>query len=71
MQEQEGSFACESQSCMSEISLSPYEIGKLGDEGVGVNSVSHIYMMVLDVRYHRVKNFLRTPNFHCKSNIKL
>jgi hypothetical protein len=45
------------------LHLSPYKIGNLGDEGVGVNSVSHIYMMVLDVRYYRVKNFLRTPNF--------
>jgi hypothetical protein len=71
MQELEGSCACESQSCMSEISLSPSAIGNLGDEGVGVNSAPNIYIMVMDVRYHQVKNFLRTPNFHCKSNIKL
>jgi hypothetical protein len=57
VQEQEGSFACETQSGMSEISLSPSAIGNLGDEGVGVNSPSHIYIMVVDVRYHRVKKF--------------
>jgi len=57
VQEQEGSFACETQSCMSEISLNPSAIGNLGDEGVGVNSASHIYIMVVEVRYHLVKNF--------------
>ena len=26
-------------------------------EGLGVNSASHIYIMVVDIRYHRVKTF--------------